>query len=72
MEFRHLLLKMKRDNEVPTVDKRGKFISVIGEHLAEGVKKFNIKTHKPLGADDFYVKNYTNEDERNPDYKILM
>jgi isoleucyl-tRNA synthetase len=64
-----LTIKDELDNEVPTVDKRGKFISVIGEHLAEGVKKFNIKTHKPLGADDFYVKNYTNEDERNSDYK---
>lgn len=56
-------------NEVPTVDKKGKFISQIGEKLKEGVKKFSIKTHKPLGADDFYVKNYTDEDESNPDYK---
>jgi isoleucyl-tRNA synthetase len=64
-----LTIKDELDNEVPTVDKKGKFISVIGEHLAEGVKKFNIKTHKPLGADDFYVKNYTNEDESNSDYK---
>ncbi len=56
-------------NEVPTVDKKGKFISAIGEKLKEGVKKFSIKTHKQLGADDFYVKNYTDEDESNPDYK---
>nr|MCU0367932.1 isoleucine--tRNA ligase [Cyclobacteriaceae bacterium] len=64
-----LTIKDEKDNEVPTVDKKGKFISVIGEKLAEGVKKFGIKTHKLLGADDFYVKNYTNEDETNPDYK---
>ena len=64
-----LTIKDELDNEVPTVDRKGKFISVIGKQLAEGVKKFNIKTHKPLGADDFYVKNYTNEDETNPDYK---
>lgn len=64
-----LTIKDEQDNEVPTVDKKGKFISVIGERLAEGVKKFGIKTHKPLGADDFYVKNYTNEDESHPDYK---
>ncbi len=64
-----LTIKDEQDNEVPTVDKKGKFISAIGEHLAEGVKKFGIKTHKPLGADDFYVKNYTNEDESHPDYK---
>lgn len=56
-------------NEVPTVDRKGKFITTIGEKLKEGVAKFGIKTHKPLGADDFYVKNYTNEDEAHPDYK---
>lgn len=56
-------------NEVPTVDRKGKFISAIGAKLKEGVAKYNIKTHKPLGDDDFYVKNYTNEDESNADYK---
>jgi isoleucyl-tRNA synthetase len=56
-------------NEVPTVDKKGKFISLIGARLQEGVSRFAIKTHKPLGPDDFYVKNYTNENESHPDYK---
>ena len=56
-------------NEVPTVDKKGKFISSIGKQLAEGVSKYGIKTHKPLGADDFFVKNYTGEDESHADYK---
>jgi isoleucyl-tRNA synthetase len=56
-------------NEVPTVDKKGKFISQIGEQLKNGVAKYKIKTHKNLGPDDFYVKNYTDEDESNPDYK---
>ena len=56
-------------NEVPTVDKKGKFIAQIGSKLAEGVAKYKIKTHKNLGPDDFYVKNYTDEDESNPDYK---
>ncbi len=64
-----LTIKDELDNEVPTVDRKGKFISAIGKQLADAVKKFNIKTHKPLGSDDFYVKNYTNEDETNPDYK---
>ncbi|HEY5745755.1 MAG TPA: isoleucine--tRNA ligase [Chryseolinea sp.] len=64
-----LTVKDEGDNEVPTVDKKGKFISVIGERLKEGVAKYHIKTHKPLGVDDFYVKNYTDEDETNPDYK---
>lgn len=56
-------------NEVPTVDRKGKFITMIGEKLQQGVKEYNIKTHKTLGADDFYVKNYTDEDESNADYK---
>ena len=33
------------------------------------MERFKIKTHKPLGENDFYVKNYTDEDENNPDYK---
>jgi isoleucyl-tRNA synthetase len=56
-------------NEVPTVDKKGKFISQIGVKLKEGVTKFHIKTHRELGEDDFYVKNYTEEDESHHDYK---
>lgn len=64
-----LTIKDETGNELPTVDKRGKFINEIGVRLQEGVAKYNIKTHKPLGADDFYVKNYTNEDESHPDYK---
>jgi len=64
-----LTLKDETDNEVPTVDRKGKFVKEIGAKLQEGVAKFGIKTHKPLGEDDFYVKNYTNEDESNPDYK---
>jgi isoleucyl-tRNA synthetase len=64
-----LTIKDEAGNELPTVDKKGKFISVIGEKLKEGVAKYKIKTHKALGADDFYVKNYTDEDEANPDYK---
>jgi isoleucyl-tRNA synthetase len=64
-----LTVKDETGSEMPTVDKKGKFITIIGEKLKEGVAKFNIKTHKPLTADDFYVKNYTDEDESHPDYK---
>jgi isoleucyl-tRNA synthetase len=56
-------------NELPIVDRKGKFITAIGSRLEKGVSKFNIKTHKHLGADDFYVKNYTGEDETHSDYK---
>ncbi|PSR55311.1 isoleucine--tRNA ligase [Adhaeribacter arboris] len=64
-----LTIKDETGNELPTVDRRGKFINEIGVKLLEGVDKYKIKTHKALGPDDFYVKNYTNEDESNPDYK---
>jgi isoleucyl-tRNA synthetase len=64
-----LTLKDEAGNETPTVDKKGKFVSVIGENLKAGVARYKIKTHKSLGADDFYVKNYTDEDESHPDYK---
>jgi isoleucyl-tRNA synthetase len=64
-----LMVRDEAGNEVPTVDKKGKFVTEIGKHLQEGVAKYKIKTHKPLSADDFYVKNYTDEDETNPDYK---
>ncbi|HCR52967.1 MAG TPA: isoleucine--tRNA ligase, partial [Cytophagales bacterium] len=56
-------------SELPTVDRKGKFIKEIGARLLEGVNKYNIKTHKALTENDFYVKNYTNEDESHPDYK---
>lgn len=64
-----LTVKDETNNEVPTVDKKGKFVKEIGAKLKEGVTRYGIKTHKPLGEDDFYVKNYTNEDESHPDYK---
>lgn len=64
-----LTVKDEAGNEVPTVDRKGKFVKEIGAWLKKGVEQYNIKTHKPLTENDFYVKNYTDEDESNPDYK---
>ncbi|HMI67731.1 MAG TPA: isoleucine--tRNA ligase [Cyclobacteriaceae bacterium] len=64
-----LTVKDEGGNEVPTVNKQGRFVTEIGVKVQEGVTRYKIKTHKPLGPDDFYVKNYTNEDENHPDYK---
>ncbi|HZI24344.1 MAG TPA: isoleucine--tRNA ligase, partial [Chryseolinea sp.] len=64
-----LTVRDEADNEIPTVDRKGKFIRQVGAKLKEGVAKYGIKTHKPLDIDDFYVKNYTNEDESHHDYK---
>jgi isoleucyl-tRNA synthetase len=64
-----LTVRDEAGNEVPTVDKKGKFVREIGARLKEGVSRYKIKTHKALNDDDFYVKNYTDEDESHPDYK---
>ena len=64
-----LTVRDEAGNEIPTVDRKGKFIRAVGAELKKGVSKYAIKTHKPLDADDFYVKNYTDEDESHPDYK---
>lgn len=48
-----LTIRDDAGNEMPTVDRKGKFISEVGEGLKAGVAKYNIKTHKALGADDF-------------------
>lgn len=56
-------------HEVPVVDRTGKFVSQIGRRLQEGIEKYGIRTHRPLSENDFYVKNYTDEDESHPDYK---
>lgn len=64
-----LTIRDEAGNEVPIVDRKGKFVKEIGGKLVEGVAQFKIKTHKPLDENDFYVKNYTDEDETNPDYK---
>lgn len=64
-----LTVRDEGGNEMPTVDKKGKFVKEIGARLKEGVEKYKIKTHKPLGENDFYVKNYTDEDESHADYK---
>jgi len=64
-----LLVRDDSGNEAPTVDRKGKFVTALGEKLLEGVNRYSIKTHRALAADEFYVKNYTNENESHPDYK---
>lgn len=64
-----LLVRDENGHEVPTVDKKGKFVTAIGAQLLAGVNHYQIKTHRALTADDFYVKNYIGEDESHADYK---
>ena len=66
-----VLVKDENGNDVPTVDKKGKFVSEVGEFLVKKISDHHIKTHKIFGKDDFYVKNYLDEDEKQPDYKTV-
>ncbi len=64
-----MTVKDEAGNELPIVDKKGRFINAVGEKLDEGVSRYKIKTHRTIGPDEFYVKNYTGEDEAHADYK---
>ncbi len=64
-----LLVTDDEGKEGPVVDRQGKFVKEIGAWIAAKVKEHGITTHRELGEDDFYVKNYTAEDESHPDYK---
>jgi len=64
-----LTIKDESGNEVPIVDKQGKFVKEIGIHFVEAIRKYEIKTSRTLSENDFYVKNYTEDDETLPNYK---
>ena len=59
----------ENQKEVPIVNRQGRFIDEMGEWLVKKIKTYNIKTHRPLGKNDFYVKNYKDEDEKAENYK---
>ncbi len=56
-------------NNVPVVDKKGKFIPVVGQYLVEKMAAYAITAHKEYDADSFFVKNYLDEDESVKNYK---
>jgi isoleucyl-tRNA synthetase len=55
--------------EVPIVDKKGKFVNEVGAYLKTKMKEWDITAHKVYEEDSFYVKNYKEEDENNPNFK---
>ncbi|MCH7402578.1 isoleucine--tRNA ligase [Belliella kenyensis] len=59
----------EKGNEIPVVDKQGKFLPVVGTYLLDKMKEHAITAHKEFGVDDFYVKNYTGDDESDKEYK---
>jgi isoleucyl-tRNA synthetase len=56
-------------NDVPVVDRQGKFLPIVGEYLLAKMKEHGITAHKTFGVNDFYVKNYTQDDESAAEYK---
>lgn len=64
-----VMVKDETGKDVPVVDRKGKFVSEVGSYLVEKVQEHHIKTHKAFGENDFYVKNYLSEDEKQADYK---
>jgi isoleucyl-tRNA synthetase len=59
----------EKGNDIPVVDKQGKFLPLVGEYLAAKMQEHGISAHKAFGADDFYVKNYTKDNEDDKEYK---
>ncbi|WP_162342434.1 isoleucine--tRNA ligase [Cyclobacterium salsum] len=64
-----IFLRDDRDQEIPVVDKKGKFLPVVGRYLKAKMAEHDIQAHKPLGEDDFFVKNYALDDENDKSYK---
>ncbi|WP_194775194.1 isoleucine--tRNA ligase [Pararhodonellum marinum] len=64
-----VFVKDELGNDIPVVDKQGKFLPVIGEYLSSKMVEHGITAHKIHGPNDFYVKNYPMDDESNSDYK---
>tara|TARA_R110002051_G_scaffold5225_1_gene27658 strand:- start:690 stop:4064 length:3375 start_codon:yes stop_codon:yes gene_type:complete len=64
-----VFLKDEKGLEIPIVDKKGKFLPVVGEYLLSKIEEHEIPVHKIFGVDDFYVKNYSHDDESDKAYK---
>ncbi|MDG1278911.1 MAG: isoleucine--tRNA ligase [Algoriphagus sp.] len=64
-----VFVKDEKGNDLPLVDRQGKFLPVVGEYLAAKMAEHSISAHKEYGPADFYVKNYLEEDESLPEYK---
>jgi isoleucyl-tRNA synthetase len=64
-----VMVKDENGKDVPVVDRKGKFVLEVGEWLVEKVVEFGIKTHRTIEADEFFVKNYLSEDEKQENYK---
>lgn len=64
-----IFLRDDRDQEIPVVDKKGKFLPVVGKYLKAKMAEHDIQAHKILEENDFFVKNYALDDENDKSYK---
>ena len=64
-----VMVRDENDKEVPIVNRQGRFVDEVGEWLLAKAEQHGVKTHKPLNKSDFWVKNYTNENEKADNYK---
>lgn len=64
-----VFVKDENGFEVPVVDKKGKFVVEVGKYLKAKMTEWNISAHRPYEEDSFYVKNYLEEDENDPNFK---
>ena len=64
-----VMVRDENDKEVPIVNRQGRFVDEVGEWLVAKAQQHGIKAHKELLKDDFWVKNYTNENEKAENYK---
>ncbi len=64
-----VFVKDESDFEVPIVDKKGKFVNEVGAYLKAKMAEWDISAHKAYEEDSFYVKNYKEEDESDPNFK---
>lgn len=64
-----IFLKDDSGQEIPVVDKKGKFLPVVGTYLKAKMEEHGIHAHKVFTEDDFFVKNYSLDDEGHKDFK---
>jgi isoleucyl-tRNA synthetase/very-short-patch-repair endonuclease len=55
--------------EMPIVDRKGRFVEEVGYWMTQKINEHQVKMHRTLQADEFYVKNYLSEDEKQENYK---
>jgi isoleucyl-tRNA synthetase len=64
-----MLIEDAEGKLMPTVDREGRFVKAIGQQLKSRMEALGIKAHKVYGEEDFFVKNYLGEDEKQENYK---